>query len=563
MIPAASPTHRASTPMLLSVLLSSIATTSRPQEAPDVRLIVMISVDQLIPEQLERLGPHFRGGYRRLLDHGRVHLGGLLAHAATETGPGHAALGTGVHPSRSGIIGNAWMAPDGTGAYCAGDPEASELSNAGTAPAPGSSSPATLLVDGLADHLLALHPDAKSVGISFKDRAAILSTGRGTDWAFWWSPAKAGFVSSTWYGDALPEWVAEFNEGWPFEAMDDAELFDGERFVWRSSLPADLRGTRTAADERRGESPAGGGTRFPHAGPAVNDSPAEGELSAVAGWIYTTAYADRLVIQLAERALEAMELGADATPDFLFVGLSATDAVGHSYGPFSHEVTDVLLRDDLWLGELFDRLDERVGKDRWVLGLSSDHGVLPLPEQLAEMGHDAGRIPPGEIVGAVTELRAELTDIFGTDVFLAASGGTIRFDSAAMSEAGLDPAEVRATAAEALAAKSSAIARVFTREDIEGDRSDDPLLIPIRCSYHRERSSDLEVVLRRGWLPYPVGTSHGSPYDYDRSVPLVFLGPSIEAGVTYDPCYTVDVLPTLFHAAGLAVPDGLDGKVLD
>ena len=354
-----------------SVPFAQAAQAAPPQDEERVRLIVLVSVDQMIPEQLERLDPWLSGGLRRFAD-GQVFRRAAHGHGGTATGPGHATLGTGLHPNHHGIVGNSWLlAGTSESVYCVQDNEA-QLVTVGGVVGGAAGSPRNLLADGLADHVRRVHPGSKSVGISGKDRAAILSLGRSADAALWWDRSGRGFVSSTFFGEELPEWAQEWNRSWTDELGN---------FVWEDLLPEDIDEAGTAPDDRAGEVSALGPT-FPHAAPPLSDPPLQPELALLSRWVYGTPLVDRFVVELALRAVEGMDLGGDEEVDYLFVGLSACDTVGHSFGPYSREVTDLLLRADAQLGRLFDHLDERLGEDGWVAALSSDHGVLEFPEAL-------------------------------------------------------------------------------------------------------------------------------------------------------------------------------------
>lgn len=530
-------------------------------EAAPVRLLVLVAVDQLIPDQLDRLRPWLEGGFGRFLREGQFWRRAEHQHANTETGPGHATLGTGVHPRRSGIVANAWLVRDGD-LYCCGDEFARDVTCDGLAAEAGSVSARQLLVPGVADHLRTLHPGSKSVGISVKDRSAILSTGRRPTLALWWDRAGRGFVTSDAYAAELPEWVCEWNLGWP------EPLLVAGGYVWEPSFPADFAGSGTAPDERPGEMRFGGNASFPHRAPAVevaDVSPAA--LAQLARWAMASPLGDRFVAELAARAVEALALGGDDEPDLLALSFSACDVVGHMYGPASHEVTSVLLAADAALEQLFRTLDERVGRGRWVAALSADHGVLELPESLAERGVDARRVSSSDMGRALEEIRPRIAEEFGADFHLRFSSEGVLLDREAMAAAGVDAKAVRRAYAEQVLERVPWLARAYTADELSspsGEVKSDPLLAVAARSFHAERSPDV-VFITRPWtlVDSGVGTSHGSPYPYDRDVPLAFYGPGSPAETRYDAAATVDLLPTLMHRAGLAVPEGLDGRVLD
>jgi len=522
------------------------------QETPDPpRLIVLISVDQMIPEHLRRLEPWIEGGFRRFLD-AEVWENAHHEHAISDTAPGHATLGTGVHPSRHGVIANSWLSPKtGRIAYCVGDPGARALGPEGVLENIGSSSPTNLLVPALGDYLKAANADSVTVAIAGKDRAAILSSGKDVDLALWWNRPIGGFISSSWYGERLPEWVAQWNEGWIPRSAEH---------LWEELLEGELEGSGTDADDRPGEPP--GRKTFPHRAPRPG---AGGDTAALGRWVFSSPLIDLYTLELAGQALERYSMGRDESVDYLFVGLSACDTLGHAYGPYSHEVTDVLLRADRGLETLFRQIDEQVGRDRWVAALSSDHGILELPEALRRKGLPAQRHSLATSGAAVATMGKSLAESFGEGILLGAGWRGLRFSHERMRVGELESEEVEDFAVDMLS-EIDFIQRIFTRTELEGWSSsglgEDPLLDLMARSYHPERSWDL-VFAFKPWKVFQAhGTSHGSPWPYDRKVPLAFLGPGHQRGKSHTRVATTDVLPTLLSRAGLPVPSDIDGKIL-
>lgn len=533
----------------LAISLALPGLASQEQESP--RLIVLVSVDQMIPEQLRRLRPWLEGGLQRFLE-AEVWERARLAHGVSDTGPGHATLASGVHPARHGVIANTWMAAeDGATVYCAGDPGARALGPDGVLENTPAASPANLLAATLAEYVKRANPGALAVGIAGKDRAATLATGKEADWAFWWDMAGRGFTSSNWYGDRLPRWVMQWNRGWVEEASG---------FTWEDQHAGKLSGSGTEPDDRPGEPP--GRATLPHRAPRVQS---EADRRPLAGWVFNSPLIDAFTLELATKAVDELKLGADGSVDYLFIGLSGCDTTGHLYGPYSHEVTDVLLRADRALEAFFQHLDERVGKNRWVAALSADHGVLELPESLRERGIPARRISLGAAGKLVGELQSTMKEVFGEDLLLRLGWRGLRFSHQRMRAAEVDPRDVEELAA-SMFEEADWMERVFTRTDFsnwrESNKSSDPLLDLMARSYHPQRSADLTFVFKPWTLFHPYGTSHGSPWPYDRRVPLAFLGPGHRPGKHYEPCATVDVCPTLLSRAGLTVPEDLDGQVL-
>lgn len=529
----------------------------------DTRLVVMVVVDQMMPMQLTRLAPYFDGGFGRFLAEGEQWTNASHGHGVTETAPGHASLATGTFPSRHGIVGNEWWGPEGETIRAVADPNVELVGgplNLRTEP----SSPANLVLPGISDYLQQLDPESQCVGVSGKDRSAILGMGWAGE-AYWWFTDGRGFVSSSWYGDALPDWVLEWNTDW-LERARTAGL------SWESTLPDGIEEAGTGADDREGENKLLHDTTFPHEGPEFTDEPDVRQVIRAAQWVYETHFMDDFTLELAERAVRAKGLGTDEHVDYLLLGLSSCDTVGHRFGPRSHEVTDTLLRTDDLLGRFFELLDEHVGKGKWVAVLSADHGVLELPETLRAQGIDAQRIQGRALID--TELAAverSLTETLGGDYVAGIRFEGLRFSQSKARTAGLDLKAARVAGAKALMQEAGAyFDYAFTAEGLEaklrelaqsGERAHDAEALMAR-SYYPERSPDVSLVVKPRHVVWRAGTTHGSPWDYDREVPLIFLGPGFEPGVHAEPCLTVDVLPTLFDRMGLPVPANLDGHPL-
>ncbi len=524
------------------------ATTTR--ERP--RLVVMLVVDQLYPEQLERLEPWLEGGLARLLAAGRFYTLATHDHANTETAPGHATLATGLYPCHHGIVGNEFFDREsGQPTYCVADPDVAGLRGDGSEGGGKQSSPRRLRALGIGDHLRRLNERSHVVSIAGKDRSAVLLGGQQADWAFWWD-THGGFSSSTWYGERLPEWMIEWNASWRERASG---------WVWEELFPDGLPGSGTAVDDRAGE----GGARhvFPYRYPRLEADAAPQKVAQLAGAVFSTPLLDSFVVDVALESIDALALGQDEIPDLLCLGFSACDAVGHAFGPTSREVTDLLLRVDRELARLFEGLDERAGENGWIACLSSDHGVLDLPEALQSRGVGAVRLKMGAIGELVQAVRGALESLYQNDFGVTWTEGLV-FDARAIEAAGVEAEEVR-RAARDVALSMPWIERAFTLGELisAGPDGDEPWTRLAARSVTAARGADVLIQLPPfHLLGFATGTSHGSPYPYDRRIPLLFYGPRVRPGRSYEPASSVDALPTLFAELGLDVPAGLDGRVL-
>lgn len=553
---ATAPMHPFLAPLL--VLAPQAASAPVPAPAPP-RLMVLVAVDQMIPEQLERLGPYMDGGLGRLWREGRVHLEAALPYARTETGAGHATLGTGCLPRTHGVVGNSfWDRAEGRERYCVEDNAAGLVTDGGVEPNEGRRSPGTLLVPTLGMHLQALDPAARVVSVSAKDRAAIGMCGAAEGLALWWDKNRGGFVTSTTYADELPAAVAAWNAGWEARARG---------FVWDDTSPVERVGGDpsawgTAPDDRPGERPFGGqGVTMPYT------LPAEASAKTLANLCYATPLCDDFVAELAAQLAVSMGLGADGVTDLLAVSFSGCDVVGHANGPYSREVTDLLFRLDRSLGALLDELDERVGEGRWVLALTADHGVLPLPERLESQGFAARRISGKDNQAMRGALLERVNARLGVKVRLHNAPGGLRLDLARLAEAGVDAAEARRVVAEELRALRPRFPWVDDAYSLEelGELGPDQLGVRglLWASFHPARTADVVVIdAPHALIGMEKGTSHGTPHRYDRRIPLLFYGAPFPAGRVGGAAGSHDVVPTLLGAAGLAVEATFDGRDL-
>ena len=514
---------------LWSVLLVGCRTTEGGRDVDGPTLVVLIAVDQLRTDMLDRYESLFTGGLRRLLDKGRRFPNGTHDHVHTYTAPGHASLATGVHPTRHGIVGNEWRelrSGEWREVYSMADPEAGIL---GYPTMPGRS-PANLYRGGLPDWISEADAGARVVSISRKDRSAIGFAGRAAGEVYWMTDPVAGFITSSHYRSEYPDWVLRFNR----------EVMPGiySDTVWESRVPeeaARLARTDTSDYERGGRSGV-----FPHrpSQAAVQANPA-----ALTVWRFETPAPDAAVLGLARAAIAELELGQRSVVDYLAMSFSQVDCIGHRYGPFSVAQLDNLLHLDAVLEDLFQSLDDAVGPEGWVAAFSSDHGILEVPEHLAEAGVDAKRLGREEIL---TFQRA----VLGVVESGAQGDALARGIKSALEELPF-------------------VGAAYTFAEVENAQlRPDSFAILFAHSLSRERAVSLPArygVYHR-WRPNYIATSdvttHGSPYYYDRSVPIIFLGAGIEAGVSREAASTVDVAPTLARLAGIPAPSDLDGRAL-
>ena len=511
------------------VLLGMTSACQRASTDPPT-LAILIVIDQLRPDLLERYDALFVGGLRRLLDEGYHFENATHDHAVTTTGPGHTSLATGVHPTRHGIVGNSWfelVEGERRSIYSMEDLNRPIL---GYPELPGRSS-ANIDRPGLPDWIGDDDPSSRVVSISRKDRAAIGLAAKAVGEVYWLAERGGEFVTSDFYRSEYPDWVAEFNAtALPLIYSDS---------VWESSIPPEAS-SLTRPDTSRFEL-EGEHTAFPHLASELVDATDPREVNHWR-WRYTP-FPDRAVVSLAVEAIQELQLGQRGSVDYLGIALSQTDGVGHRFGPLSREQLDNLLRLDLELDRFFSFLDDSVGLGRWVVAVSADHGVLDIPEHLAESGVDARRLTRGD--------RAQLR----------------AYVQSALDNLGED--EAPEDAVKAALDTLPYVAAAYTFSDVESGVPSDSFQVFFAHSHSRVRqvgpaaATGVYVRYERNVTSSITPASHSTPYYYDRHVPLIFFGGGIRPGVTNEQVATVDVAPTLAWLTGTPAPDDLDGRVLE
>ncbi|MBC7893839.1 MAG: alkaline phosphatase family protein [Cytophagaceae bacterium] len=493
-------------------------------------LVLLVTVDQLKPEYLDRYAPQFTGGFARLLKGGAIFTNAFQDHGITETAPGHASILSGRFPRSTGIVGNA------AGVL---DPQMPLIAGGGGEPA----SPFRFRGTTLADWLRFRDPNARALSVSRKDRGAILTLGRARGEAFWYG-YNGMFTTSTYYADTLPGWVQQFNA---------RRLF--QRFAGRSWTLLRPASDYPEPDSVRREA-QGRDFAFPHRFPA--------DTNRTAAQFPQFPMMDSITLQFALQGLQDRQLGAASSRiDVLAISLSSTDAVGHKYGPDSRELHDQVLRVDKYLGEFLDSLYVVRDSTRIVIALTSDHGVAPTPPS---GGQGRWRTVPG----GFADLRPIASRMFREVVAAGVDSAAFRWELESLylepepfARAGVD----RDSVAREFVRAASQVEGVL-RADLWSDIARmDPRRDPFVRRWQHTFPSDLPlaalVVLEPYW--YYAGTTeatHGSPHDYDAHVPMIFAGAGIAPGRYPEFARVVDIAPTLAAIVGVRPMEALDGVVL-
>ncbi|MBC7926546.1 MAG: alkaline phosphatase family protein [Bryobacteraceae bacterium] len=490
--------------------------------APKPKLVVNLVIDQFRYDYFTRFGGSYTGGLKRLWDRGAVFTNAHFEHFPTVTAVGHSTMLTGAFPSISGIVGNEWFDRE-TGRQVSSVSDDSTQLLGGTG---RGSSPRRLLVSTVGDELKMANGKSKLIGISSKDRSAILPVGRMADGAYWFDTATGNFVSSTYYFSVLPGWAGKFN------ASRTVDQWAGKQW--------------TAVDAGPGDKPI---VQMPQ-------KPDKGYYSM----LDRTPFHNELLVSFAQAAIEGEGLGTDEYTDVLAVSFSANDRVGHVVGPDAPEVRDISIQSDRALGRFFEYLDQKIGAGSWVVMMTADHGVAPMPEQMQQRKMPGGRIPEGVVLNAI---NSALSAKYGEAKWVIGQSGPAPYlDYDVINSRKLNREEVENIAANAVRAIPH-IYRVYTRSQLRtGSLLDDLVDRRVRAGFHAERGSDLFVVSEPYWLFESSGTSHGTPYNYDSHVPVIFMGAGIRAGKYHGRIAVNDVAPTLATMLEVETPSGASGRVL-
>jgi predicted AlkP superfamily pyrophosphatase or phosphodiesterase len=527
--------------------------TKSAKSSERLKLVVLLVVDQMRADYVDKFRFQWTGGLKRLVEEGAWFRDAAYPYAATETCVGHATISTGAFPATHGMVANAWWdRKEQKPVTCTSDPDPNvkNIGYAGASPK-GADTVWRMAVPAFAEELKFQTSGAtRVVTFSLKARAALTMAGHKADAAVWFD--SGNWVTSSPYGiqpfieeqaKAHPP-KADFGKTWALSLLPSAYWY-GEKAL--GAVP-----------------PEGWDLTFPHAlrGKSGGSEP---DNAFYEQWA-SSPYADTALTELAEKAVDALNLGKAEGTDFLGVSYSSVDYVGHEFGPRSREIQDILVRLDNDLGNLFTHLDAKVGRGNYVVALSADHGVVPIPEDMRRTGTDAGLLHLPELQERMEKAlepfnypKPAVARITGSDIyFVPGVYDKLQHDHATMQ-----------TVIEA-ALSQPGVAAIYRAEELQ-DRpaTQSPAHRAFGLSYFPGRSGDLFIVPKPYWLmdstpagkQRTYGTGHGTPYNYDQHVPVLFMGYGIQPGEYFQSITPADIAPTLAALCGVTLAPR-DGHVL-
>ncbi len=538
---------------VLFLQCKSSKTISQKQESPVVleakppKLVVGAVVDQMRYDYLTRFwGKYGEEGFKRLISEGFNLKNNHFNYVPTYTAPGHTSIYTGATPKTHGIISNSWYSRlEGKRIYCVDDDAVNPV---GTNSSDGKKSPHRLLSTTVCDqNRLHTQMRGKTIGISLKDRSAILPAGHTANAAYWFHGENEGkFITSTFYLEELPEWVKNFN------TSNASEKY---LKIWDTYEPIETY-TESGSDLNDFEHGFDGKetATFPY-----NLAELKAENGGF-GILKSTPFGNSLVVDFAAAALEGEQLGQDSIPDFLTISFSATDYVGHNFGVNSKEVEDTYIRLDLDIARLLKILDEKVGKGNYTLFLTADHGGGQVPSYLKSQQIPAGYFNTHALRDS---LHAFVAKEYGLDnLILNISNNQVFLDYDHLKQNNISQDNLQKSLMYFLL-RYPKIDRVFTRDMLQSTDYVKGTGSFVQNGFNSKRSGDVVYTLQPSVISYSKkGSTHGSAYNYDTHVPLIFFGRGINHGATVRSSEITDIAPTISALLGIAFPNAATGNVL-
>ena len=532
--------------LLLAIGLAGIALTAQNVApvhavAEKPKLVVLISIDQMRGDYVDRFRHQWSKGLHRLITEGAWFRQSDYPYYNTVTCAGHASMSTGTVPAVHGMVLNQWWHRNNSRIVSCTDDEDAKLITYGIPVTSIGNSAKYLMANTLADEMrLQSSPAPRVVSISLKARSAIMLGGRRPDAVIWLDEVDGEWVTSSAFAKEPTPFFADYIAKHPLKAEIGR--------TWERSLSKDEYVYEYSTENRRGT--ALGTAQFPH---TVQGHGSELRGAFTDAW-ESSPFSDAYLNALAMTAVDALKLGQGAATDYLAIGFSALDKVGHDFGPDSHETQDTLIHLDRQLGLLLDKLDRDVGKGNYVVGLTSDHGVAPVPERVKAQGFNAGRIATGAVAKALDSVLARelgpgayTTRVIYNDIY---------FNDGVYAKLVQNPKAMEAVLD--LLRKTEGVWRVYRKEEMSVT---DPLTRAPALSHYDGRSGDIKMLGRAYWITSSSTTTHGTGHRYDTRVPVILYGFGIKKGEYLEPVTPIDLAPTLAFLTGVTLPNAT-GQVL-
>ncbi len=535
------------TKILLLCIISLIQfySNSFAQDYKKPKLVVGIVVDQMRYDYLYKFYSNYgEAGFKRLMNEGSNFTFAHLNYVPTYTAPGHASIYTGTTPYYHGIISNYWY--DRKIKKSISSCDDSDEKTVGANDDEGERSPKKLITSTITDQLkLATNGAAKVIGISIKDRAAILPAGHNADAAYWFDSKNGKFISSTFYIKKLPAWVNEFNsQNLPEKYMSSSWTLSKPIGDYSVSLPDESKFEYDVFDE--------GKTSFPHNFNNIKSSEKFEKFES-------TPYGNEIILEFAKAVLKNENLGKGNQIDFLAISFSSTDHIGHGYGPNSVEVQDTYIKLDKQLSELLKTLDKQVGKGNYLLFLTADHGVVENNGYRDERNLNPIGINSKKFSDSLKTFSKRFFN--GDNLIANISNNQIFFDYALIENSNLNLNSVEITFKNYIRNTFPEITEIFIRSELDKFTPQRITTNLILNGFNPIRSGDIAYGFRAGFLSDKItkGSSHSSYYSYDTHVPLLFYGWHIPAETINTPVTIVDIAPTVADLLKITEPDGCIG----
>lgn len=519
----------------LAAFLFYSCSTPRIPENP--RLVVFLAVDQLPGELMHRIESEFTGGIKWLLDHGIDFRNAHHEHANTLTGSGYFAIGSGRHPGPAGVLGNSWYIRElDKTVNCVEDSIAKPVGANGNARSYNQTN-ATAIGDWMKEK----DSRSKVYTVSAKDRASVFLGGKNADLPIYYN-WNGAFLTSDYYTDELPVWLSEINQSLDVNTYRDS--------LWVHLRDMEIYDRLCTEDDFYGEI-----DNFHNEySPTLPKSLSDIDIEKTGDYLVSMPWFERIVLNIASTAIKKEELGKDEIVDLLGIGFSSADWIGHNHGPHSHEVLDYFLRLDQYIMTFINNIDKHVGLENVIFVLTSDHGAIPLPEYLQSIGIESGRLDYDIFKNRIKRIKNKL----GEDIIY--NGGGFYFPNHFTRQQKENALQVIKNELIDL----NAFGYIYSREEILNMGEKTSFNRRLKNMIHPLLSPDVILVLRENYTSrFPLGSTHGTPYDYDTHVPLVFSHLNTHPARINRSVATVDIAPTIARLVGAKIPQEVDGNVLE